>query len=312
MGTPASDWRAFSVAPIQLYDVQGQFVREIGRVGSGPQEFMSTPTLAMKGDTIVALDGIQARVMLFTLDGQFIRAFPVGVRGAPIPVGVDPRGYVRVQQHFGLRSEDTVSRVQWLYYTTRGALVDSLRRPPLPAPKRWNVLDGSRSMSFEIPLTPVITDVFLPDGTLMYGVADRFQFVVTRTGRDTVRIFGRSDRPPLPVPSGFIDTTITDMTRAQPMLQQVIKRSDFPANFPLWNSATVDNKGYIWISLGLLSRTFAQIGIYAPDGRYLGMVPLWWEKVDQMSFGADRMAYVSYDKERRAVLRIYKIDRRGM
>ena len=304
--------RGFPIGPIQLYDVDGHFVRNIGRTGNGPGEFMSTPTLAVKGDTIIAFDGIQSRVSLFALNGHVIRAFQVGVRGSPIPIGVDPRGYVRVQQRFGLGPGDALSRMQWLYYTTRGVLVDSLRRPALPEPRTWRVLDGTRAMSFALPLSPSIADVFLPDGTLLYGVADRFEFFVTRTGRDTVRIFGRSDQLPIPVPSGFVDTTINDLTRFQPLLKSVANRADFPANFPLWNSVTVDEKGYVWVSIGLSGRTPASISIFGPDGRYLGRAPLWWEKIDQMSFGADRMVTVGWDKDRRPVLRIYKVDRRGM
>ncbi|HEY4320385.1 MAG TPA: 6-bladed beta-propeller [Gemmatimonadales bacterium] len=304
--------RQFPLSPVQLYDADGHFVREIGRPGSGPGEFMSTPTLATKGDTLIAFDGIESRVSLFALDGQLIRSFVVNVRGAPIPIGVDPRGYLRIEQRYGLGYGDTLSRKQWLYYTTRGALVDSLRRPVLPAPRSWHLLDGTRVMNFAVPLSPAVADVFLPDGTLMYGVGDRYQFFVTRTGRDTVRIFGRSDLVPIPVPSGFVDTTINDLARGQPLVRAVAHRADFPATFPMWNTATVDDKGFVWVSSGLNGRTPAQIGIFGPDGRFLGGAPLWWEKVDQMSFGADRMVVVGWDKDRRPVLRIYKVDRRGM
>lgn len=324
-GSYNPSWRAFALADggflvthlypvgaIQLYDREGAFVRDIGRVGSGLDEFMSTPTLAVKGDTIIAFDGIQSRVLLFALDGHFIRSFQVSVRGTPIPIGVDPRGYVRVQERFGLGFGDTLSRLQWVYYTTRGVKVDSIRRPPLPEPKSWRLLEGTRMSNFQVPLSPAIADVFLPDGSLMYGVADRYEFFVTRTGRDTARIFGRSDRLPIPVPSGFVDTTINDMTRFQPSIKSVINRNDIPANFPLWNSATVDDKGFVWVSMGLSGRTPASVSIFSPDGRYLGPAGLWWEHVEQLSFGADRMAYISYDKDRRPVIRIYRVDRRGM
>ncbi len=304
--------RGSPVAPIQLYDADGNFVREIGSVGNGPRDFVSTPTLAMKGDTIVALDGIQARVMLFTLGGKFIRSFQIRPRGSPIPISIDPRGLVRVQSRYDLGPGDSLSRLQWIYYTTRGVAVDSMRRPPLPAPKTWRILDGTRQLGFAAPLAPAIADVFLPDGTLMYGVADRFEFFVTRNGRDTTRIFGRSDVKPIPIPAGFIDTTITQLTNFQPLLKAVVKRSDFPASFPMWNSATVDDYGFVWVSIGLSGRTPSSVGIFDPDGRYLGAAPLWWQRIDQMSFGGDRMAYVGYDKDRRPVIRIYRVDRRGM
>jgi hypothetical protein len=298
-------------AAIHLYDSEGRFVREIGHDGTGTEEFMSQPTLAMKGDTLIAFDGIQSRMMLFALDGRFIRSFQVAVRGSPIPIAVDRRGYVRVQQRYGLFG-DTLSRLQWVYYTMRGVPADSITRPPLPDMKQWAVLDGTRNMNFQVPLSAGVGDAFLPDGTLIYGVGNRFELFATRTGRDTARIFGRSDVAAIPVPATFVDTTIDELTRAQPLLKAVAKRSDIPANYPLWNAIAVDDKGYLWMSLGVRGRTPTSFNVFAPEGRFLGALPSWFDRVDQASFAGDHIAYVGFDKDRRAVLRIYKIDRRGM
>jgi hypothetical protein len=160
-----------------------------------------------------------------------------------------------VEQRFGLGLGDSLSRLQWIYYTTRGVLVDSIRRPPLPAPRTWRAVDGTRSIVFTVPLSPAIADIFLPDGKLMYGVADRFEFFVTRNGRDTARIFGRSDLGPLPIPSGFVDTTIDELVKFQPAIKSVARSSDFPRFFPMWNSAAVDDRGFVWVSSGLSGRT---------------------------------------------------------
>ena len=66
------------------------------------------------------------------------------------------------------------------------------------------------------------------------------------------------------------------------------------------------------LPLKLPHRTPASVAIFAPDGRYLGIAPLWWERIDQMSFGGDRMSYIGFDKDRRPVIRVYRVDRRGM
>jgi hypothetical protein len=218
---------------------------------------------------------------------------------------------VRVPKRYGILG-DTLSRVQWLYYTMRGVAVDSITRPPLPGQKHWQALDGTRSMMFQVPMSPDASDAFLPDGTLIYGVGNRFEFVATRTGRDTVRIFGRSDVAPVPIPPSFVDTTMEQLTRFQPALVSVAKRSDIPANYPLWSSTAVDDKGYFWVSVGMRGRTPVYYSIFAPDGRYLGYVPSFFDRVDTASFAGDHVAYIGYDKDRRAVLRIYRIDRRGM
>jgi hypothetical protein len=298
-------------ASLQLYDTEGRYVREIGHAGTGPEEYQSAPTLAMKGDTLLAFDGIQSRMMLFMLDGRFIRSFQVHTRGSPIPIEIDHRGYVRVQQRYGFPN-DSLSRMQWVYYTMRGTAVDSIMRPPLLAAKIWRVLDGTRSMSFMVPLAPSDASAFLPDGTLIYGVGSRFELFATRTGRDTVRIFGRSDVAPVKVEEAFGDTTFAQLTRFQPLLATVAKRSDIPKAYPLWNSIAVDDKGYLWVSQGVRGRTPVSYSIFAPDGRYLGYVQSWFDRLDAASWSGEHVAYVGYDNDHRAVLRIYRIDRRGM
>ena len=143
-------------------------------------------------------------------------------------------------------------------------------------------------------------------------VSHRFELFATRTGRDTVRIFGRSDVTPVRLPAAFVDTTMEQLTRMQPLLKAVARRSDFPVNYPLWNAMAVDDKGFLWMSLGVRGRTPVALNVFAPDGRYLGYLPSWFDRVDQASFAGEHIAYIGYDRDRRAVLRIYRIDRRGM
>jgi hypothetical protein len=82
--------------------------------------------------------------------------------------------------------------------------------------------------------------------------------------------------------------------------------------FPLWNDVAVDDKGYLWVASGVPRRRTQSLAIFAPDGRYLGWVAGWLTTFYATSFQGDRVAFLSYTADRRAVIRHMRIDRRGM
>jgi hypothetical protein len=296
-------------ATISLYDSTGRFVRTIGKEGTGPQEFRAEIAVAVHHDTVIVSDAYQSRIALYTTRGKFIRTFPT--ERASAQVGVDERGRIRVARFLG---RGPVVQTQWVFYSTKGTLLDSLFVPPMPEPKNWHVVDGSRSIQTMVPYSPTNAAVFLRDGTLAYGRGDRYEFVVTRSGRDTLRLFGRTNVNAVPLDSFLADTLFRETTRPTggPDFSTVAKRSDFPAQFPLWNDVTVDDKGYIWVAEGVARRRTQSLAVFAPDGRYLGWVRGWLTAFHTVSFQGDRLAFVSYTPDRRAVVRHMRIDRRGM
>jgi hypothetical protein len=63
---------------IFVYDPKGRVVRTFGRAGEGPGEFSDQVSLVVgQGDTLYVLDGPQARLSVFTADGEFVRSFSV-------------------------------------------------------------------------------------------------------------------------------------------------------------------------------------------------------------------------------------------
>jgi hypothetical protein len=296
-------------ATILLYDSTGRFVRTIGKEGTGPQEFRAEISVAVHHDTVIVSDAYQSRIALFTTRGKFIRTFPT--ERASAQVGVDDRGRIRVVRMLGFGG---VYQQHWLFYSTRGVLLDSLTVPARPEPKSWRLVDGGRSAQMIVPHAPSSAAVFLRDGTLMHGTGDRYEFVVTRTGRDTLRLFGRTNVTAAPLDSFYADTLFRELTGTSgaPDFSTVAKRSDLPTQFPLWNDVTVDDQGYIWVAEGVARRRTQSLAVFAPDGRYLGWVRGWLTSFHATSFQGDRVAFVSYTADRRAVVRHMRIDRRGM
>jgi len=63
---------------IFLFDAAGQFIRAIGRTGSGPGEFQDlTNVIVLEGDTIVAFDSRNRTVSYFTRTGDFVKGYRV-------------------------------------------------------------------------------------------------------------------------------------------------------------------------------------------------------------------------------------------
>ncbi len=57
---------------IFVFDTTGQPVREIGRVGAGPEEFQVPRSLTPIGDTLFIVDGMNGRLQLVTSAGVFL------------------------------------------------------------------------------------------------------------------------------------------------------------------------------------------------------------------------------------------------
>lgn len=73
---------------IFIFDSTGNFVRSIGRQGSGPGEFHDANSLISLGpDTIVAFDRQARKVSLFTTDGDFVDEYRITGPSGASPIG---------------------------------------------------------------------------------------------------------------------------------------------------------------------------------------------------------------------------------
>ncbi len=67
---------------IRIFDSSGRHLKTVGRSGSGPGEFQDLVLAqVIRGDSIAAFDGLQARITIFDGDGQFARSVRVPVAG---------------------------------------------------------------------------------------------------------------------------------------------------------------------------------------------------------------------------------------
>jgi|CXWL01.1.fsa_nt_gi hypothetical protein len=293
----AEDPRGSKTVGIQLFDAKGTFVRRLGRDGEGPGEYR-TVIVTSRADTLVIQDQRLARVTFMGLDGKPLRTFPSKCCALGWPIHVDGRGVVTVASGDGT----------FAHFTAEGRLIDTIR-PPLAGPKKqWITPDGAR---YGIPLAATTLHLALRDGSILYGLNDRQEFLVSKTGKDTVRIFGRTGVTARPAPDS-LRRALIETYRTHRQVGPVFKSSDIPTTLPVWSRLSEDGDGNIWVLDGYSAMSPArQFDVYARDGRYLGAVAAPAAKPIAMSWSNGRVAILDNDTDDLPRVRVYRVDRNG-
>ena len=275
---------------VQRYDAALTPLGTFARKGGGPGEF-ENPGLATIGDTVVALDG--ARLQLFSKDGTYLSE-------ATVPF-TDGLGIRNTNGHLALvgRSKSGGPAVLW-WSIADERVVDSMIGPKGPEQRMWEECRFVIPYQAEMQMTPTRS------GLAWYGVNDADRFVLTRTGRDTVRIIETPGRPRFPVNARRLDEMFAP---GGPFLKMcpVMKRSDVPSQAPAWSWLTIDAEDNLWVA-----RPAAYGGsfdVYDSTGRWLGEVPNPIGRGENDYWQGDVIITVSESDESGYTLRRYKVRR---
>lgn len=184
---------------IRVFEPTGQFVRAFGRSGSGPGEFLALYSLAVLGDTLLAMDSGNARISLLTRTGEPIGTWPwYPLTGPGNFVRFYPTGPGEVYT-LGLRSGPGARPATHIRLTHEGP-ADTLSHPtPENLPSTTLVCPASGSISFHtIPFAGRRIAVPAPDGQLASAWSTDYRIALTTPAGDTVRVIER-EYEPLPI-----------------------------------------------------------------------------------------------------------------
>ena len=293
-------------AVIQLFDAAGHFVRTIGRTGDGPGEFRN-PNPMLFHDTLVIHDPQLRRGTLYTMDGKVVRSFATACCSFGAPYWMDARGRMVVQ---GLGK--TIDG-QWIIIDINGRRLDSLS-PPLATPAHtWTVLNsnGMPSATVSIPFAGKTVRTILGNGSVLYGATDFYQLVISATGRDTARIFGRIGVKPVPVPQALRDSTFRVVLGRVETLRSVAHEADMPRTYPLWTDVSQDGAGNIWIERAASPMSRRVFDVFSVGGRFLGAVPAPFAGGWVGAWSRDHLAILDTDDNDLPRIRIFRVDRLG-
>lgn len=186
---------------IHVLGADGRPLRTLGRRGAGPGEFRDLYSLAWVGDTLAALDPGNARIGLFTRDGQPAGTWRAQALSGDARVVRLSRAGPRQFFNMAVRPAGGGSERVYVRYGPAGP-GDTLAGPPFDPRNRASSVvchrpDGGISF-FGVPFAPSAFTTIAPDGRLVYAWLAEYRLVFLGDGGDTVRIVERA-RDPIPI-----------------------------------------------------------------------------------------------------------------
>lgn len=271
---------------VRVFDRDGQFLRTIGRGGSGPGEF-SKNAIAVRvatGDTIVVAEMMERRIGSFSLVGDVYGTTTIPFEeGVPTKWGLAYDGLLVHQARVLTRESDGAdrwsARDRLVSRNGAGRLVDTLLE--LPSAEGYQIQDGAARMRVFAP-EPVWA--VLSDGRVAVASSDEYEVRVYEEGgvslvfsfpASRVRI-DESDR-------GELREFYADMFRrngSEPLAaRQLAEGIEFNPFYPVLSDLAEGPQGSIWVQRSLVGLAAFGFGertwdVFDRNGVFSGTVTL--------------------------------------
>lgn len=289
---------------IKWYHPDGSFGGLIGRDGGGPGEYHDYGWLYLTRDTLVHLDPALGRMSAFTTTGDFIRSWPGLSRYANDQVA-DDSGRVPAGVRLG---EGGINSGQGLIrYRVDGSVADSLWYPSAPEPRIWSVKSKTQDRGMLVPFAPDQVAITDRAGRMIWGDQGSYRLVVSRTGRDTVRVIS-STGTGYPLADSLRRATFDDALKQYTWLTPVAKLQDIPTHYPVWTALVADGANNLWVLRAGPTGDGDSFDVFSPEGVLLGKVPSPLRQLEETFWTRDHV-YAVVEENDVPVIRVYRIRR---
>lgn len=296
-------------AVIKVFGPDGKLIRTIGHEGEGPGEFR-VGFIAVRGEHLVLHDPRVARTSVWDTAGTFLRSWHSSCcYWTDLQVDLQERIYVpsMVPGKAGEPSRGT-PYVRW---SLEGVALDTVWVPGRESGKYWTVRSkrGGKDfmvMTTAIPFMPEQTHALHPDGGFVYGWTGEYAIIRSRTGQDSLRVFGRAWTPD-PITEerrkAEVETRIKEVgEEMREAARSAFHLEDLPHTLPAYRNLRVDLSGRVWVmrhAIADTSRTYYEV--FDSTGAYLGpvTVPLKLSAWGNQAWTADGLVTVIEDAEGR-------------
>jgi hypothetical protein len=269
-------------AAIKVFTPDGQLIRTIGREGAGPGEFQMG-LIAVRDGHLVLHDPELARTSVWDTAGTFLRSWHSACCYWT-DIQIDSSDLVYVPDAIAPADKALRERgTPYVRWTLEGIARDTIWAPRQESGKYWTVTikRGGKTvsaMSTSIPFMPGLTHTLHPDGGFVYAWTANYEIVRSRTGVDTLRLFGRAWTAEL-VSDAQRHAEVERRIKGQgdswgeENLRSAFRVEDVPATLPALVNLRVDPSGRVWVRrYSLNDTTHTHFDVFDSAGAYLGPV----------------------------------------
>ena len=228
------------VPALRYFNARGEYVRTLGREGSGPGEYRNIALgLAVRSDgRVVMRDPRNARLNVYAPDGAPSESWPVasGLYTANAMV-VDYRDHTYLKISLGRPERNKPFRIGLLHYDATGDLVDTI--PPPTIAGEPTVAGGT--------FLPRKIWALSPQGMVVVGTNDQYAFELRRPDGTVVRIERTAERVSLEPGERAEHEAINEWTRRTQAQFLTSEIPPVPATKPFYRGFYPGKRGRIWV-----------------------------------------------------------------
>lgn len=305
---------------VVVFDGQGRFVRQFGRRGRGPGEFLAPMQIGVTGDGAVVVSDPAQGFMVFGSDGAFRTTVPFAARGGALGLQMQafPRGgVVTVQQQLagvgGPGAPRTSGRsLLWQRLDGSGTSATLFRvADASTAPRPGEAPAGARmSMASTVTFAPRLHFAVLPSGAIAVAHTEHYRIAVTGTGPNQ-SVARTVERPLQPR-----RVTEADRERARqeaqgggwtlisgghghsggappPVVAQHAANLQFADVMPVIDALGADARGRLWVRRTGAAGAPGPIDVLTEQGAYVGTLT---GVAMPAAFGPGRAAWIEEDE----------------
>ncbi len=197
---------------------------------------------------------------------------------------MDRAGRIYIPSMVQTKEGEPSRGIPWVRWSAEGKALDTLWVPRGPEEKNWTVSAKDASgknasmMSTSIPFRPSLAYTLDPDGGFVLGWSEAYSIVRSRTGADSVRVFGRSWAPD-PVTDERRNSELESRIKGavehfgEAKLRAAFHVSDIPSTLPAYLNLRVDEAGRVWARrYAVADTTKSYFDVFDDAGAYLGPV----------------------------------------